>query len=306
VLALRIALGLLIAAVAGAGAFWLLTMPRGLTAAEVAALPEGDAARGERWFWASGCAACHAAPGATGDDLTLLGGGRRIESDVGTFVVPNISPHPADGIGGWSVADFANAMQRGISPDGRHLYPAFPYPSYIRMSPEAIADLWAFLQTLPPVEGAAPPSEIAFPFSIRRGIGLWKRAFLSDAWIVPVDEADPVLVRGRALVEGAGHCGECHTPRNLAQGLDLGRWLAGGPNPDGAGRIPNITGGEGGIGDWSESDIAYYLETGFTPDFDVVGGSMSAVQRNLERLPGEDRDAIASYLKAVPPRDSDR
>lgn len=301
--ALRIAAALALAALVAAGGLWFLSAPRGLPAATLAALPEGDAARGETWFWAGGCASCHADADAQGEDLLRLAGGRRLESDFGVFVAPNVSPHPTDGVGAWSAQDFADAMLRGVSPDGRHYYPAFPYASYARMEPADVADLWAFLRTLPPVEGVAPAHDLAFPFNVRRGVGLWKRAFLSEDFVLAVDEGDPLLVRGRYLVEGAGHCAECHTPRNLAGGLDTARWMAGGPNPDGEGRVPNVTGGEGGIGSWSAGDVAYYLETGFTPDFDTVGGSMAAVQRNMAMLAPSDRDAVAAYLKALPPQD---
>lgn len=303
-LLLRLAAWAALACVLGAAAFSLLTMPQRLPEAEIAALPEGDAGRGETLFWAGGCVSCHAAAQAGGEERFRLGGGQALTTDFGTFVAPNISPHPKDGIGDWSPGDFANAMLRGVAPDGRHYYPAFPYGSYARMPPADVADLWAFLQTLPAVEGVAADHDLAFPYSLRRGVGLWKRAFLSDAPVVAVDEADAALRRGRYLVEGPGHCGECHTPRNVAGALRTDRWLAGAPNPEGRGRIPNITGGEGGIAGWSAGDIAYYFETGFTPDFDTVGGSMAAVQRNLAMLVPDDRAAIAAYLKAAPPRDS--
>ena len=291
---------ILLALVAGAAGLWFASAPRPLPPATLAALPEGDAARGETWFWAGGCASCHAAAGAKGDDRLKLGGGRMLATDFGRFSVPNISPDPADGIGSWTVGDFANALLRGVAPGGVNLYPAFPYPSYTRMRPEDVADLWAYLRTLPPVAGKAPPSALALPYSIRRGAGLWKRAFLSDAPVVAVDTSDPRLARGRYLVEGPGHCGECHTPRNLAGALDLSRWLGGAPNPEGRGRIPNIS-PAGDFGDWSESDIVYFLESGFTPDFDTVGGSMVEVQANIAMLDGSDRQAIAAYLKAIPP-----
>lgn len=294
---------LILLAVVGGGAFYVATAPRRLSAEEVAALPAGDPVSGEAVFWAGGCAACHAPARAEGEDRLRLGGGQRFVTDFGTFVAPNVSPHAEDGIGGWSEVDFANAMLRGVSPDGRHYYPSFPYASYVRMTPGDVADLWAFVGTLPPVAGVAPGHELGFPFTLRRGIGLWKLAFLSDAPVVEIDPADPVLSRGRYLAEGPGHCGECHTPRNLAGAMETSRWLAGAPNPDGEGRIPNITGGEGGIGAWSAGDLAYYFETGFTPEFDSVGGSMAAVQRNLAMLTPEDRAAMAAYLKAVPPRD---
>jgi mono/diheme cytochrome c family protein len=130
---------------------------------------------------------------------------------------------------------------------------------------------------------------------------LWQLLYLSPDPVIAIDESDPQLVRGRYLVEGPGHCGECHTPRNLIGGLDKARWLGGGPAPEGGGKIPNITPDPSGIGSWSAADIAYYLESGFTPDFDSVGGAMVEVQRNMVKLTAEDRQAIAAYLKAVPP-----
>lgn len=112
-----------------------------------------------------------------------------------------------------------------------------------------------------------------------------------------------LVERGRMLVEGAGHCGECHTPRDRFGGLLRERWLAGAPNPEGKGRIPNITPGGENISAWSAADIAYYLESGFTPEFDTVGGSMVAVQENMAKLSDEDRAAIAAYLLALPALD---
>ena len=257
-------------------------------------------------FWIGGCASCHAAEKAQGEDRLKLGGGRVLRTAFGDFAAPNISSDPADGIGGWSTGDLANAMQRGVSPEGRHLYPAFPYASYIRMQPQDIADLRAFLATLPAVAGRAPPSSLKFPFSVRRGIGLWKLAFLTAAPAVDVGAEDAAVSRGQYLVEGPGHCGECHTPRNFAGAMDFSRWLAGAPAAEGKGRVPNITGGAGGIGDWSVADIVYFFESGFLPDYDSVGGSMVEVQGNLAMLAGEDREAIAAYLKAVPQQDSAR
>lgn len=286
----------------GGLAFWWLTAPERLNSEQLAAVQEGNADAGRRIFFAGGCSACHAAPRAEGDDRFRLGGGVKLVTAFGTFVAPNISQHPADGIGAWSAEDLANAMLKGVSPQGAHYYPAFPYASYARMDPADIGDLHAFLKTLPDVEGRAPESEISFPFSIRRGIGLWKWLHLDDSPVARLDSDVSEAVRlGAYLVEGPGHCGECHTPRDLSGGLDTAQWLAGAAAAEGEGTIPNITAGEGGIGDWSERDIAYFLETGFTPEFDSVGGSMVAVQRNLAELAPEDRNAIAAYLKAIHP-----
>ncbi|HVH02884.1 MAG TPA: cytochrome c [Amaricoccus sp.] len=288
-------------AVALAGVGWAATRPRGLPPADLAALPAGDAARGASVFWIGGCESCHAAKGATGDDRLRLGGGQQLKTPFGSFSVPNISPDPADGIGAWSEADFTNALMRGVSPDGRHYYPAFPYASYARMTVQDVADLWAFLRTLPPVAGKAPGHDLGFPWSFRRGVGLWKLAYLDDTPAVAIDTSDPLVARGQYLAEGPGHCGECHTQRGFGGAMDLSRWLAGGPSPEGQGRIPNITPG-GDLADWSIADIAYFFETGFTPEFDTAGGAMAAVQRNLAELAPGDRDALAAYLKAIPPQ----
>lgn len=288
-----------------AAAGWAITAPGKLDDETVARLQPGDPVKGERMFWAGGCASCHAAPGAKGDAKLSLGGGLRLETPFGVFVAPNISQHPDDGIGTWSVADLANAMTHGTSPDGRNYYPAFPYASYARMRLEDLADLFAFMKTLPAVAGKAGPNELAFPFNIRRGVGLWKRLFLDPAPVIAApaggDDVDlAVWERGRYLVEGPGHCGECHTPRDFAGGLILAQWLGGAPAATGDGKVPNITPVPGGFASWSAADIAYYLESGFTPDYDSVGGEMVAVQENMARLPAEDREAIAVYLKDVP------
>ena len=289
-------------AAVGFGAFWALTMPARVDAAAIESLGEGDPTRGERIFWVAGCSSCHARPGAQGDAQLELAGGAELKTAFGTFVAPNVSQDPNDGIGRWTAVDLANAMLHGVSPKGQHLYPAFPYTSYARMDPADIVDLHAYLKTLPAVAGRAPDHKLGFPFSMRRGLGLWKLLYLSPDPVIAFPEGtDAKVLAGRYLVEGPGHCGECHTPRDFAGGVDRSKWLAGAVAAEGEGKVPNITDGEGGIGDWSESDIAYFLESGFTPDFDSVGGTMTEVQRNMARLRPEDREAIAAYLKTIPP-----
>ena len=297
----RIGAVLVLAGGAGALGGWLLSAPQRLDPQVMAATAAGDVDNGRRIFHAGGCASCHAAKGAQGSARFELGGGVELRTPFGTFVAPNISQDAKDGIGNWTQADLTGAMLKGVSPDGRHYYPAFPYASYARMKPQDIADLYAFMKTFPAVPGKAKDHDLAFPFNIRRGLGLWKLLYLSDKPVVAfADDAPPEVLAGRYLVEGPGHCGECHTPRDFAGGSETGKWLAGAVAAEGEGVVPNITAGEGGIGGWSASDIAGYLETGFTPDFDSVGGSMVEVQKNMAELPPEDRAAIAAYLKAVP------
>ena len=267
-----------------------------------------DIINGERLFHAGGCASCHASTDAEADTETVdietpvLGGGLAMDTPFGIFHAPNISPHATRGIGSWNTLDFVNAMHQGVSPDGRHYYPSFPYASYTRMSVTDLMDLKSYLDTLAEASNVNTAHELKFPWNIRAGIGFWKVLNLDSAPVVSVPDNSEVLMRGRYLVEGPGHCGECHTPRDWTGGLDYSRWLAGAPNPDGEGKVSNITPGENGLAGWSADDIEYYLESGFTPDYDTAGSSMVEVQENMARLPAEDRAAMAAYLKAIPAR----
>ena len=289
----RIALGL---AAIGAAVYWGVTRPGDIDQEALAQL-SGDAERGEAVFWASGCASCHAAEGASGEAKLVLAGGRAFASDFGTFYAPNISPDPTHGIGGWSTADLARAMQAGVSPEGKHYFPAFPYVAYQNATAQDVVDLKAYLDTLPSDATPSKPHDVGFPFSIRRNMGGWKFLFGSGGWVVDGD-LTPEQERGRYLAEALAHCGDCHTPRNALGGIKRGAWLSGAPNPSGEGKIPNIT---PSALEWSELDIASYLTTGFTPEFDSAGGHMADVVENFSKLPPEDAAAVAAYLKAVAP-----
>lgn len=292
---MRVLRWLVLLAVIGAAGLWWMARPKALAAAEVAGLT-GDAARGETVFWAAGCASCHMAPGARGEAQLVLTGGQRFASDFGTFVAPNISQDPTHGIGGWSLLDLANALKRGVSPEGEHYYPSLPYASYAKMRLQDVADLHAFLQTLPADATPSAPHELAFPFSRREAVGLWKILYLRGGWAL-AGNVTPTVDRGRYIAEALAHCGECHTPRTALGGMDTGRWLTGAPDPAGQGRIPNIT--PAALG-WTAGDIVQYLTTGFTPEYDSVGGHMAHVVANMARLPESDRQAVAEYLLAVP------
>jgi mono/diheme cytochrome c family protein len=294
---MRVLTGLLALAALGAGAFWVVTAPRGVEAAALAAPLPPDAARGQAVFDAAGCASCHMAPGAKGEARLVLAGGQAFATDFGTFYAPNVSMHPELGVGLWSYEDFAAAVMAGEGPDGQHLYPALPYTAYARMTAQEIADLWAYWQGLPADATPSRPHEVPPPFGWRRLLGGWKVLFAGRDWAVSGD-LPPEAARGRHLAEALAHCGECHTPRNLLGGPDRSRWLAGVRDATGREVVPNIT--PAALG-WSEAEIVDYLTTGFTPEFDSVGGHMAHVVGNMARLPEADRRAIAAYLKRVPP-----
>jgi mono/diheme cytochrome c family protein len=293
----RFSLILLACVVLGAGVAFFMTRPAPLDDGFGAGL-SADAEAGALVFAAGGCASCHAAPGAEGDAQKVLSGGLAIASDFGTFHVPNISPDPAQGIGGWSLPEFARAVTQGVSPGGAHYYPAFPYTAYRHMVAQDIVNLHAYLMTLPASDVASKPHEVGFPFNIRRGLGAWKLLYDRADFAVQGD-LGAEATRGRYLAEALVHCGECHTPRDALGGLKRDAWFAGAPNPSGKGRIPNIT---PAALDWSQSDLVAYFTSGLTPDYDSAGGNMAEVVRNLAQLPESDRAAIAAYLEAVPPQ----
>jgi mono/diheme cytochrome c family protein len=280
------------------GVYWWLTSPRTLVIVAAAATAP-NLANGQIIFNAGGCSACHAVPNQP--DRLRLGGGLAIPSPFGTFYAPNISPDPADGIGRWNEADFVNAVTRGISPEGTNYFPAFPYTSYAHVKVQDVRDLFAYLKTLAQVPGKVRDHDVPFPFNIRRNVGIWKLLFMDDKPFMADPAHSVSWNRGAYLVNGFGHCAECHSPRNFLGGIIAAQRFAGGPDPDGEGWVPNIT--RKGLGDWNDKDIAYFLETGQTPDGDSAGGSMVRVIRNTSQLPAEDRAAIAEYIVSLPPVD---
>jgi mono/diheme cytochrome c family protein len=297
---LLVLLGVLI--IAGLGAGWIITEPRpAFGEAEAARIDQGgDAARGKLIFDAGDCASCHASPGQP--DRLRLGGGLALGSPFGTFHPPNISPDPRDGIGRWRTIDLANALMSGVSPGGLHYYPALPYTSYAHMRVEDVQDLMAYLRTLPPVQGHAPPHDLPFPLTIRRFIGLWKLLYLDRSPLRPDASQDAAWNRGHYLVESLGHCAECHSARNILNAIKPATRLAGGYDQTGVGYVPNIT--PAGIGGWSTADVVNALTTGQTPELRQIGSSMADVVTNLAMLPQSDREAIAEYVRSLPPRHS--
>ena len=300
-----IAAGILVAALA---VVWLLTLPATVPASALPAYtPNVD--NGRTMFNAGGCASCHATPAGEPDkmDRTRLGGGLGLKSPFGTFYVPNISPDPSDGIGEWSEANFVTALWKGTSPWGKNLFPAFPYTSYQNMALADMRDLFGYLKTLPPVTGRTRRHDLMFPFNLRRLVGVWKLLFLHDGTFAPDPSQSAQWNRGAYLVNGPGHCAECHSPRNFLGAIVESQRFAGGPSPDGKSFVPNITpvGLQHWSKDdiaWSQSDIATFLESGMDPSGDYAGDVMAEVIRNISLLDAADRAAIAAYIVSLPPR----
>jgi mono/diheme cytochrome c family protein len=300
-----VAAGIVVAAVA---LLWVLTLPATVPASALPAYsPNVD--NGKTMFNIGGCASCHATPAGDPDkvDRTRLGGGLALKSPFGTFYVPNISSDPSDGIGEWSEANFVTAVWKGTSPWGRNLFPAFPYTSYQNMTLDDVRDLFAYLKTLAPVTGRVRRHDLAFPFNLRRLVGVWKLLFLHSETFTPDASQSAEWNRGAYLVNGPGHCAECHSPRNVFGAIIESQRFAGGPSPDGKSFVPNIT--QAGLQHWSKDDIAWskgdiatLLETGMDPSGDYAGDAMAEVIRNTSLIPAADRAAIATYIASLPPR----
>jgi len=264
----------------------------------LASIPQhtADVENGKFIFNVGGCISCHASPA----DAEVPSGGKPLKTPIGVLYPPNLTPDPETGLGGWSDLDFVNAMQRGLKRGGGHLIPAFPYTSFAKMKVEDVLDVKAYLASLPPVKNAVPQDEVfALPL-VRRGIGLWKWVgFDTIAWV-----ADPAQSeswnRGAYLVNGPGHCQECHTPRNLFMALDRAKAFDGGPHPDGTGKVPSLRGlvARGRFKD--QADLVLAFQNGEVLGYDhISSGGMGEVQTNLSKLPEAELQAIAEYVLSL-------
>src|SRR5665213_191729 len=264
----------------------------------LASIPQhtADVENGKLIFNVGGCISCHASPA----DAEVPSGGKPLKTPIGVLYPPNLTPDPETGLGGWSDLDFVNAMQRGLKRGGGHLIPAFPYTSFAKMKVEDVLDVKAYLASLPPVKNAVPQDEVfALPL-VRRGIGLWKWVgFDTIAWV-----ADPAQSeswnRGAYLVNGPGHCQECHTPRNLFMALDRAKAFDGGPHPDGTGKVPSLRGlvARGRFKD--QADLVLAFQNGEVLGYDhISSGGMGEVQTNLSKLPEAELQAIAEYVLSL-------
>jgi len=286
----RIAAGLLRSAPGACALVLILGLVSGTAAAQA------EPKRGEYLARAGGCLACHT---EEKKDATPYAGGRALKTPFGTFYGPNITPHPAAGLGRWSEADFIRAMRLGERPDGAHYFPAFPYPSFTKITDGDLRDLWAYLRSLPPSGRANQPHDLRFPFSLRMLVTGWKWLFFTPGAFVSDSSSPATVSRGGYLVSALSHCGECHTPRNFLGGPKRDRLLAGSKHGAEGKAVPNITPTR--LKKWSDSDLKEFLLSGLTPDGDVTAETMGEVVRNTtSKLTPEDLAAMIAYLRAIP------
>ena len=273
-----------------------LTLIATAAAAATTPPPAGDAKRGQYLAQAGGCLGCH-----TEDrkDAVPYAGGRALKTPFGTFYGPNLTPDPKTGLGNWKESDFVRAMRHGERPDGENYFPAFPYPSFTRISDADLADLWAYLRSLKPVTKPNRAHELGVQYRWRGSVTAWKKLNFTPGTGAPVAESSPPVARGDYLVNALGHCGECHTPRDFLGGPRKDRSLAGGKGPNGK-RIPNLTPTR--LKSWSDADLKNFLMTGATPDGDAADEMMDEVVRNTtSKLTPQDLAAMIAYLRSLAP-----
>jgi mono/diheme cytochrome c family protein len=264
-------------------------VPAGLAGADVVR-------RGEYLARAADCMVCHTAPGGAS-----YAGGLAILLPFGTLHSTNITPDKTTGIGDYSDRDFLNAVQRGIRRDGTRLYPAMPYPSYTYMTDADALAIKAYLFSLAPVNSANLPDTLTFPFNQRWSMAVWSFLFNADARFAPNAAQSPEWNRGAYIAEALAHCGECHTPRNLAFALDNRRKFAGAVT---AGwRAFDISSDKGsGIGAWSDSEVFAYLSAGHALGRGTAAGPMGeAVDESFSAMTPADIHALVGYVRSVPP-----
>ena len=252
--------------------------------------------RGAYLARAGDCEACHTA--ARGKPYA---GGDAINSPFGAIYPPNITPSEANGIGAWSDDDFYRAMHEGVGKHGQYLYPAFPYQWFTKITRDDVLAIKAYLDTVPPVDVASKPTRLMFPFDVRTGLGVWNEAYFKPGEFKPDPSKSQRWNRGAYLVEGLGHCGDCHTPKNLAMAPENSKALSGGQIDDWY--APNITSDPTrGIGKWTDDELFKYLKDGAARGQGVVVGPMAqVVHDSLAKLTDDDIHAIVAYLEATPP-----
>ncbi|WP_414444483.1 c-type cytochrome [Burkholderia sp. 22PA0106] len=279
--------------------------------APIAPIPAGSASGAQVWSAdtiergrlvaiAGDCAVCHTAPGGRTN-----AGGFPLETPFGTIYSTNLTPDPETGIGSWSYPAFARAMREGISRDGRHLYPAFPYTAFAKLSEPDLLALYAYLMSQPAVKAAPPATRLPFPMNQRRLVAGWNWLYHDDAAYAPDPARSAQWNRGKYLVDGAGHCSACHSPRN-ALGAEKGgfAYLTGG-SAEGWDAPALVAASHAAPVPWTEDALFRYLRTGFSPEHGVAAGPMAPVVAGLAELPEGDVRAMAHYLASLSPHVDD-
>lgn len=278
--------------VLGAGIAWAAVAPathRGRDGRDLVA-------RGAYLARAGDCMSCHTRAGGE-----PLAGGRAIPTPFGTLYSPNITPDRETGIGNWSAADFRRAMHEGIDADGHALYPAFPYTSYTRVTRRDLDAIWAWLRTVPAVHRADTPHRMRFPFGWRALLAGWRALYFDAGEFTPPANRSEAYRRGAYLVEGLGHCGECHTPRNRFGATEDDRELRGGMIPVQDWYAPDLGTAEGnGLHGWTRRDIVDFLKHGRSSRGMAYGPMAEVVRNSTQYLDDADLEAIATYLLEHP------
>jgi mono/diheme cytochrome c family protein len=251
--------------------------------------------RGKYLTQAADCEVCHTTEGGQ-----PFAGGRAFTTPFGVLYSPNITADRETGIGAWTDADFLSAVHKGIDNEGRRLYPAFPYESYTLLADDDVHAIKAYLFSLPVAHATAPPNSLKFPFNQRWLMAIWSAFYNPDQRFRPLENRSPEWNRGAYLVEGLGHCGDCHTPRNLAQALDNRHKFEGAVTS--GWRAYNITpDAESGVGEWSDAELIAYLSVGHATGHGSAGGPMAeVVDASLRNMTPDDVHAMVAYLRTIP------
>lgn len=248
---------------------------------------------------AGDCASCHTDTGGK-----PFAGGRAIQTPFGVIYSSNITPDSETGIGKWSETDFYNAMHRGMGRNGKHLYPAFPYPWFTKVSADDAQAIKAYLDTIPPVRQRNRPSKLPWPLSVRRVMAGWNALYFREGAFKPDASKSALWNRGAYLVEGLGHCGACHTATNAVGAPKKNQRLTGGDFGE-HWYAPSLTSDlRDGLGNWSIADIVEYLKTGSNGKGTAGGPMAEVVENSTQYLSDSDLDAMATYLKDIPAREN--
>lgn len=282
-------------------------LPMAQSWADSAALDVAPTSKGEYLVTAGNCTSCHSIPGAA-----PFSGGVKLTTAFGTIYSTNITPDTETGIGRWTEEQFRRAMREGVRPNGEHLYPAFPYTAFTKLTDADVSAMFAYLRSVPAASAVAPKNQLSFPFDQRWLLGAWKMLFFTNSRFATDASKSAQWNRGAYLVEALGHCGACHSPRNFLGAERASLALTGGSYfdtiPGGQTRpwsAVNLTPAPSGLGPWSVDDIKAYLKTGLNTYATSFGPMNDVIANSTRHLADADLHAIAAYLKGLPPQEQD-